>query len=224
MSEPIGDRRSESASVLEPERKPVVLDAGLESGNERFNCCDLEATCDDCPLTDDCSEKELVEACKRGYRQARRVLYETHRDRVMSLMMRITGNEHDAQDLSQQAFVRVMDRIGNFRGESALGTWIHRVAVNEALQHIRRKKRYQHITETISRQPRWSESVHEDPSVSLDMHDALDKLPDRMRKMVLLRYERGLDYSEIADSLGVKQGTVASGLNRARKRLKAILR
>ena len=208
---------------MEPKQKPADVDAELESSNEASKCCSLEDSCDDCPLTDDCSEKELVDACKRGYRQAQRVLYETHRDRVMSLMMKIAGNEDDAQDLSQQAFIRVMDRIGDFRGESALGTWIHRVAVNEALQHIRRKKRYQRITETISQHPRWTESVHEDPSVSMDVHEALGKLPDRMRQMVLLRYERGLDYSEIAESLGVKQGTVASGLNRARKQLKAIL-
>ena len=57
--------------------------------------------------------------------------------------------------------------------------------MNEALQHIRRKKRYQRITETISQQPRWAEPVHEDPSVSLDVHDALDRLPDRMREMVV---------------------------------------
>jgi len=223
MSEPDGCKQAGSVSVLEPEGKPEAADALPNDSSEALRCCDLEATCDSCPLTDDCSEKDLVEGCKRGYRQAQRRLYETHRDRVMSLMMRITGNEEDAQDLSQQAFIRVMDRIGDFRGEPALGTWIHRVAVNEALQHIRRKKRYQRITETISQQPRWAEPVHEDPSVSLDVHDALDRLPDRLWDRVVLRYERWLDYSEISDALFVKQGTVASGLNRARKQLKTIL-
>jgi RNA polymerase sigma-70 factor (ECF subfamily) len=152
------------------------------------------------------------------------VLYETYRDRIMSLMMRMTGDHDEAFDLSQQAFLRVFDRIGDFRAESALGTWIHRVAVNEALQHLRRKKRYQRITETIAEDPKWSEPVQEDPSTAIDVNGALAELPERMRKMVVLRYRDGLDYSQIAERLGVKQGTVASGLNRARKQLRELLR
>jgi len=187
------------------------------------NCLEPAASCEECPLSDDCTEKELVEACKRGYGEAQRRLYEDHSERILSLMMRITGNEEDAFDLSQQTFIRVLNRIGDFRGESALGTWIHRVAVNEALQHLRRKKRQQRFAEAIAKEPRWSEPIREDPSLSLDVHAALRQLPERMREMVQLRYEQGLDYAEIAESLDVKQGTVASGLNRARKQLRSIL-
>ncbi|MBN1343020.1 MAG: sigma-70 family RNA polymerase sigma factor [Phycisphaerae bacterium] len=192
--------------------------------HDNVNCCHPLGQCTDCPIAEDCTEKELVEACRRGYRQAQSQLYETYHQRIVSLMMRMTGGDRDESfDLCQQAFIRVLDRIGDFRGESALGTWIHRVAVNEALQHMRRKKRYQRITETIAEDPRRSDSVTEDPSRSMDVRDALSQLPDRMRKMVRLRYEKGLDYAEIADVLGVKQGTVASGLNRARRQLRHLL-
>ena len=216
--------KSCSAATL---TKPEQASGSCKSARHRHDgvdCCHPLGTCNDCPISEDCTEKELVEACRRGYRQAQKQLYETYHQRIVSLMMRMTGGDRDESfDLCQQAFIRVLDRIGDFRGESALGTWIHRVAVNEALQHLRRKKRYQRITETIAEDPRRSESVTEDPSLSMDVRDALGQLPERMRKMVKLRYEKGLDYAEIAEVLGVKQGTVASGLNRARRQLRSLL-
>ncbi len=191
--------------------------------NEPQNCTRSTGSCGQCPLRADCSDSELVEACRKGYRQAHRHLYETYRPRVLSLMMRMTGNPEEASDLTQDALVRVFNRLGDFRGESALGTWIHRVAVNEALQYLRRKKRLARITGNIAEEARHTDEVSEDLSVSIDVNEALGKLPERMRTMVRLRYQDGLDYSEIAQTMGVKQGTVASGLNRARQQLRAIL-
>ncbi len=220
MSEPTKRNHEKSAAVLdEPKRSKR---RPKKSGS--VNCCHPNGNCHDCPISEKCSEKELVEACSKGFKQARRQIYETYHQRIVSLMMRMTGGDRDESfDLSQQAFVRVFDKIGDFRGDSALGTWIHRVAVNEALQHIRRKKRYQKITENLAEDPRRSESVTEDPALSIDVEAALRQLPERMRRMVRLRYEQGMDYSEIAEELGVRQGTVASGLNRARKQLRTIL-
>ncbi len=217
-------KSSQATSVLDPPSGESQSDEAIGHQDVPVNCPDSPTSCHECPLAEDCTEKQLVEACKQGYVAAQRRLYEDHSERILSLMMRITGNEEDALDLSQQTFIRVLNRIGDFRGESALGTWIHRVAVNEALQHLRRKKRQQRFAESIAKEPRWSEPIHEDPSLSLDVHAALRQLPERMREMVLLRYEQGLDYAEIAESLGVKQGTVASGLNRARKQLRSILK
>jgi RNA polymerase sigma-70 factor (ECF subfamily) len=138
-------------------------------------------------------------------------------------MLHVTGDYEEAFDLSQQAIMRVLNRIDSFRGESALGTWIHRVAVNEALQHLRRKKRHQQITNFIDREPRCSDPTSNDLAVSLDVREALDKLPALRRQMVQLRYWEGLEYAEIGRIMGVKVGTVASGLNRARKDLRQIL-
>lgn len=180
-------------------------------------------SCEECPLREDCTDLELADACKRGKREAQHRLYETYRQRIHALMMRMIGNQEEASDLAQDAFLRVFNRIGDFRGDSALGTWIHRVAVNEALQHLRRKKRFQRITESIAEDPRRSDSISDDLDLPIDVNNALDRLPERMRQMVLLRYHDGLDYSEIADTLGVKQGTVASGLNRARQQLREML-
>jgi RNA polymerase sigma-70 factor (ECF subfamily) len=191
--------------------------------DEPIDCAEPTGSCNGCPLRKDCTDRELAAACKRGLKQARRHLYETYQQRILSLMMRMTGNPEDASDLVQDAFVRVLDRIGDYRGESALGTWIHRVAINEALQHLRRKRRYQRITGSIAENSRHFEPEPHDPTESLAVQEALGRLPDRMRQMVMLRYQDGLDYSEIAETLGVKQGTVASGLNRARQQLREIL-
>jgi len=224
MSEPYRSELTGSTAVLdEPGQTDTLDDGAVERFDGDVNCCHPNGSCKSCPLAEDCSEADLVEACQKGYHQAQRMVYEQHYDRIMSLMMRMTGDHDEAFDLSHQAFIRVFDRIGDFRGESALGTWIHRVAVNEALQHLRRKKRYQRITEALADDPRRSELVYEDPAVSLDVRGALEQLPRRMRRMVLLRYRDGLDYAEIAHALGVKQGTVASGLNRARRQLRHML-
>jgi len=214
----------ESVALLDPPSESACASSKASpDGAPSVECCHPLGSCTSCPLVDECSDAKLVDACRKGYRQAQRRVYETHRDRVVSLMMRMTGDHDEAFDLSQQAFVRVFDRIGDFRGESALGTWIHRVAVNEALQHLRRKKRYQRITESIADDPRRPDCVVEDPGLSIDVQSALGQLPDRMRRMVVLRYRDGLDYAEIAKVLGVKQGTVASGLNRARRQLRHLL-
>ena len=138
-------------------------------------------------------------------------------------MVHMTGDFEEALDLSQEAIMHVLDRIDSFRGDSMLGTWIHRVAVNEALQHLRRRKRHRQFTNSIDREPKCSDPVSNDPAVPLDVREALDKLPALRRRMVLLRYWDGLTYAEIGRVIGVKPGTVASGLNRARKDLRQIL-
>ena len=225
MSEPYEVEPSGSVGLLDEScEQAAAKEPAAKDHDPAVNCCDPHGSCTGCPLLEDCSEAELVKACRRGYSQAQRRLYELHRDRITSLMMRMTGDHDEAFDLSQQAFIRVFDRIGDFRGEAALGTWIHRVAVNEALQYLRRKRRYKRITEALAEDPKRSEPVLEDPGALLDVRAALDQLPERMREMVTLRYEKGLDYAEIAKTLGVKQGTVASGLNRARRHLRHLLR
>jgi RNA polymerase sigma-70 factor (ECF subfamily) len=224
MSEPVKSQRRNGVGVLEPPKKHNGKNNGVNRSVQRQDLCEPSEECLTCPLEEFCSEADLVEACSEGKKRAQRQVYETYQPRITSLMMRMTGGDYDeAFDLCQQAFLRVFDRIGDFRGDSALGTWIHRVAVNEALQYLRRKKRYQRITEAIAEDPRHCDPFTEDPSVSIDVRDALRQLPDRMQTMVRLRYEDGLDYSEIARTLGVKQGTVASGLNRARRQLRHLL-
>ncbi len=166
---------------------------------------------------------KLVQACVDGYHQAQRRMFDLYQNRVLSLMIRMTGDREEAQDLVQDAFMRVLARIGDFRGDSALGTWIHRVAVNEALQKLRRKRRRKRIFDDAVEDISKPTTHSEDPSQRMDVRYAIDDLPPRMRQMVELRYYSGLTYEEIADELGVSKGTVGSKLHKARQRLRSRL-
>jgi len=224
MGELSGSERSASVDVMDMESGPylsssamsVPQTARVDSGSGRRRDADDSHK-------EYGSETELVDACRKGCNHARERVYHAHYSRIRSLMVRMTGDYEEALDLSQEAIMQVLDRIDSFRGKAVLGTWIHRVAVNEALQHLRRRKRHRQITNFIDGEPRCSDPVSNDPAVPLDVHEALDKLPAKCRQMVQLRYWDELTYAEIGRILGVKAGTVASGLDRARKQLRQIL-
>ena len=162
----------------------------------------------------------LVDACQLGDRDAQRRLYEQYSTRIFRLMVRMVGKQ-DAVDLTQQVFLQVYRKIQQFSGKSKFGTWLYRVAVNEALQHRRRC------------QSRQCQSLHFDPASEASNSDAFEKResleyalaaiePD-LRAIFLLREVDQLSYAELAEVLGVPAGTVASRLNRARRELKAKL-
>jgi RNA polymerase sigma factor (sigma-70 family) len=200
-----------------------VFEEDLHRLGERRECTESMDCCNDYSLRKGCTDIELAVACKGGSRRAGRDLYQTYQPGILSLMMQMTRNPEDASDLVQDAFVRVLTRIGDYRGESALGTWIYRVAVNLVIQHLRAKRRYERITGSIAEDSRHFQPETHDPTESLSVQEALDRLPQRMRRLVVLRYQHGFDYSEIAEMLGIKQGTVASGLNRAKQQLRKVL-
>ncbi len=190
---------------------------------EQVGCDEEGRTCEECPNAERCEEMRLVKACVKGYHQAQRRMFELYRSRVLSLMIRMTGDREEAEDLLQDAFMRVLSRIGDFRGDSALGTWIHRVAVNEALQKLRRKRRRKRIFDDAVEEISKPVTHTEDPSRRMDVRSAIEDLPPRMREMVELRYYDGLTYEEIADELGMSKGTAGSKLHKARERLRSHL-
>lgn len=164
------------------------------------------------------TDAKAVEACQRGDQVAQRRLYEASNQNVYRLMVRMVGFQ-DAADLTQQVFLQVFRRIGQFSGRAQIGTWIYRVAVNEALQHLRRSKRWRIRTltqEPLDRSP--------DSCVNVDdkelLEQALGRLEPDLRSAFLLREVEGLSYSEIAEALEIPEGTVGSRLNRARRELK----
>ncbi len=170
------------------------------------------------------TESQLVERCREGDREAQRELYALTSDRVHRLLIRMTGNPDDALDLTQDTYIRVFERIHQFDGHSRIATWVYRVAVNEALQFLRRQGR--------QRLPQFRDS--ESPTdaaqapvvatdVRLDVGLALTQLPEWERTLVILRHFEGLNYAEMARVLEKPEGTIASGLNRARKMLRDML-
>jgi RNA polymerase sigma-70 factor (ECF subfamily) len=133
-------------------------------------------------------------------------------------MVRMVGIQ-DAADVTQQAFLQVFRKIGQFSGKSHIGTWIYRVAVNEALQHLRRAKRSK--LRALKHEPMdrsFDRHAHTDDKELLEQ--ALGMLEPELRSAFLLREVEGLSYGEIAGTLEIPEGTVGSRLNRARRELK----
>ncbi len=167
-------------------------------------------------------ENELIEACRRGERDAFRALFELHKDKVYSIALRFSGDESLAMDIAQDTFLKLFSSLPDFRGDSAFSTWVYRLVVNACLDHKRRSWRLAPLADELI-------AVLRAPGNSLDallqseMRDrvraAVETLSPDMRMAVVLRYTEGLSYDEIAEAMGCSAGTVASRLNRAHKAL-----
>jgi RNA polymerase sigma-70 factor, ECF subfamily len=168
------------------------------------------------------SERELIEACRRGEREAFRALFEAYKDRVYSIALRFTGDESLAMDIAQDTFLKLFSTMSEFRGDAAFSTWVYRLVVNACLDHKRRGWRLVPIADELV-------AVLRAPGDSLrsmlhsEMRDrvraAVETLSHDMRMAVVLRYTEGLSYDQIAEVMGCSAGTVASRLNRAHKAL-----
>jgi RNA polymerase sigma-70 factor (ECF subfamily) len=146
-------------------------------------------------------------------------LYTTHLPRVHSLVRRMSGGR-DTDELTQDVFVRVWQKLGTFRGDSAFGTWLHRLAVNVVIEKFRvdtaRRSRLhdgEEIFDTLAA-PRVSGDL------SMDFEAALERLPDGAREIFVLHDVEGYKHHEIATMLGISAGTSKAQLHRARMMLR----
>ncbi len=152
-----------------------------------------------------------------------------HSARVYRLAYRLTGNQHDAEDLTQEVFVRVFRSLSTYTPGTFEG-WLHRITTNLFLDQMRRKQRIRMdaMGEEADRYPaaegRHSpERAYEHENLDHDVQRALDALPPEYRAAVVLCDIEGLSYEEIAVTLGIKLGTVRSRIHRARARLRVAL-
>jgi RNA polymerase sigma-70 factor, ECF subfamily len=178
------------------------------------------------PMVLERSEKELVDACRRGEPGALRAIFEMHRNRVYSIALRFSGDESAAMDIAQDTFVKLFASISEFRGEAALETWIYRVVVNSCFDYRRRAKRLAPLADGFLSTLRASADALSDlirRETSASVHEAIERLSPPLRMAVVLRYTEGLSYEEIARALNCTAGTVASRLNRAHKALERSL-
>jgi RNA polymerase sigma-70 factor, ECF subfamily len=168
------------------------------------------------------SDHELIEACRRGERDAFRALFETYQDKIYSIALRFSGDEALAMDIAQETFLKLFSCMSEFRGESSFGTWVYRMVVNSCLDHKRRSWRLIPIAGevlAVLRVP--GDALHSllHSEMQGRVKGAVEKLPADQRIAVVLRYTEELSYEEIAEVLGCSVGTVASRLNRAHKAL-----
>lgn len=169
------------------------------------------------------NEKDLIDRCRVGERDAQRELFERTSTRIYRLLLRMTRDPDVAADLTQETYVKGFQGLDRFDGRAAVTSWLYRIAVNEALQFRRRQGVAALKLQALApNQP--TEVQRPRTDLRLDVEDALAELPSDDRALLLLRYQEELDYRDIAEILGCPEGTVASRLNRARDRLRGILR
>ena len=168
------------------------------------------------------SDRDLIEGCRRGEREAFHALFETYQDKIYSIALRFSGNEAVAMDIAQDTFLKLFSSMADFRGDSSFGTWVYRLVVNGCLDHRRRSWRLIPVAgEVMALMRAPGDALHGllHSEMRGRVQGAVEKLPAEQRIVVVLRYTEGLAYEEIAEVLGCSLGTVASRLNRAHKAL-----
>lgn len=166
--------------------------------------------------------EELAARARRGDRSALERVLEASYDLVLPVTRRITGSDSDGADAAQEALISVVRSIGRFDGRSRYSTWVYRIAVNAALDELRRRSRRPRPAED------WIGAVPpgrdvEDAAETVDVESALMALPVEFRAAVVLRDMCGLDYEEISAVLAIPAGTVRSRIARGRRALAELL-
>ncbi len=169
------------------------------------------------------TEQRLIERAAQGDPLAVRTLYERHAPRVFAVVRRIVGDDHRAEDCAQEAWINALRGLSGFRRDARFGTWIHRIAVNQALQMQRkagtRRDRESELHEELSVAPTRRDVLLEDR-----IAEALDRVPERMRQVLVLHDVEGYTHEEIGELLAVSPGTSKSQLFKARGRMRELLR
>lgn len=183
------------------------------------------------PPPDDARDDEaLVEAFCRGDEQAFVALVDRYKHRLFRIALSVVRSHDDAEDVLQDALIKVYHSLPDFRSASKVYTWLYRIVMNKAIDYVRRRPQ-------ITREPQ-EEMLHELPDVTHDsqpdvaalrtelhdvIFDAIDTLPEKQRRVILLREVENLSYAEIADIVGCSEGTVMSRLYYARERVREVI-
>ena len=182
-------------------------------------------------IEQDATKPTLVQRAQRGDEEAFAALFQTHRSRVYSVCLLMTRNVAEAEDLTQDAFLQVFRSIGNFRGDSAFSTWLHRIAVNTVLMKLRRKRPPMFsLDEPASPDSPslWLELGKIDPNLSgaidrISLRRAIQELPAGCRKIFGLHEVHGYQHHEIAELLDCTVGNSKSQLHKAKRKMRSLL-
>ena len=178
-------------------------------------------------------ESRLIKAARRGDEEAYEKLVVEHQKLVYNLALKITGDREDALDVSQDVFLKAYLNLRSFREDSRLSVWLYRLTHNACMDHIR-KTRGKNVVSLNQGEEGEAYDVP-DPSplpydiaerreVSRRVWEAIGKLPEDKREVLIMREITGMTYAEIASALGVEEGTVKSRLSRSRLALAEILK
>lgn len=196
----------------------------------------MSVTTSEAQLSSREADAEMLQAVLAGDGTAYQGLVEKYQNRVYAMVYGMVRNTEDARDLTQEAFVKAFRNLKSFRLESSFYTWLYRIAMNLAIDHTRKQKRREtkEFDEEIgtrdgdggisdlhrSQSPR---KALERKQLMSAINEALQKLPDEQRQIVVLREVQGLSYREISEVMDIPEGTVMSRLYYARKKLQKLL-
>lgn len=169
-------------------------------------------------------ETQIIQRCKDGDLHAFEEVFHRYGGKLFGLCLRMCGNRSDAEDMIQEIFVLLLNKIQAFRGESRFSTWLYRVAVNACISHLRRRRDAQvplddDLPEPVSRAADAPDAaVHRTALIR-----ALGQLPEGYRAAVILHDIQGFNHEEIAGILGISVGASKSQLFKARRRMRELM-
>ena len=169
-------------------------------------------------------ERRLISRILAGDAVAERQLYEEHVDRVFRLAYRMTGDATQAEDLTQDTFIRAFDRLADFRGDAPFAGWLHRVATSVILTGLRKRKRMQDV-ESLRDDLEWTAGAgpENDPDLKRSIDRAVDGLEENHRLVFVMHDMEGFTHQEIASAVDAPVGTIKARLSRARQKLRDAL-
>lgn len=168
---------------------------------------------------------DLVELCRKGNRRAQLELYRKYAHGMFCVAMRFVKNEADAEDLTQEAFIRAFRKMDQFQGEVTFGAWLKRIVVNRCIDFL--KSQRQHFVELEEHRLQVAESGGwevEWPVGAEQVREAISELPEKYRFVVQLYLVEGYDHSEISEILDIRENTCRTRLMRGKEYLKELLK
>lgn len=170
------------------------------------------------------NEVELVRRAAKGDVEAYEQLYHGHSERVFGLCLRMIRDRGEAEELVQDVFVRVWEKLGSFRGGSAFSTWLHRITVNTVIERLRAQARWQDRHDAAADPDDTPDNAFMSVAGSdVDLERAIARLPSQARLVFLLHDVEGQKHREISELTGLAVGTCKAHLHRARRLLRATL-
>ncbi|MAT39170.1 MAG: RNA polymerase subunit sigma-24 [Ectothiorhodospiraceae bacterium] len=181
-------------------------------------------------------DRKFIAAALAGDQEAYSQIVKKYRNSIYHLIVRMIGYNHEAEDLTQEAFIKAFNSLASFNDEYAFSTWLYKIATNNCIDHLRKKKLQTFsINKPINTLE--GETTFEIPDTSYEpdkdivqsqqsstIQDAIEKLPDKYRRVIIMRHQEEKSYEEIAEELDLPLGTVKAHIFRAREMLYKNLR
>lgn len=167
----------------------------------------------------------LIEKCLDGDEEGFEMLVKKYQNQVINTVYSLIGTTQDADDIAQEVFIKVYKNLGSFNKKAKFSTWLYRISVNTAYNHLKKEKRplpsdYLQATDVFKKSSLEELESREKQEL---IRKSIERLPFRFRRVIVLKEIEGLSYKDIAKTLGCRLGTVESRLFRARRMLKKIL-